>query len=165
MIFDKLDSTLTAIKVAIVTASGVLGAFLGWRLIMVLIWVGLMGLDYASGTWAARLTGTWKSEMARDGLGHKGGMVLVVAVCAIADFVMILVSEHLTYDVLPFEWPVVLFPIMTMWYIITEIGSILENAIKMGAPIPAWLPKILDATLKTMDTVGEAASGSQTNNK
>ena len=51
----------------------------------------------------------------------------------------------------------VLFPIMTMWYIITEIGSIIENAIKMGAPIPAWLPKILDATLKTVDAVGEAA--------
>lgn len=154
---DKLDSTLSAIKIAVVAATGVLGSFLGLRLIMVLVWVFLMALDYASGTWAARLTGTWKSEMARSGIGHKCGMVLVVVVCAIADFIMILVSEHLTYDVLPFEWPVVLFPIMTTWYIITEAGSIIENAIKMGARIPAWLPKILDATLKTVDAVGEAA--------
>lgn len=158
MTIDNLDSTLAAVKVAVVAACGVLGSFLGWRLIMVLVWFGLMAADYVSGTWAARLTGTWKSEMARNGLAHKGGMVLVVAVCAVADFIMILVSKNLTYDILPFEWPVVLFPIMTMWYIITEIGSIIENAIKMGAPIPAWLPKILDATLKTVDAVGEAAA-------
>lgn len=154
---DKLDSTLTAIKVAIVTTGGALAAFLGWRIIMLLVLAFLMTMDYLAGTWAARQNGTWKSSMARDGLGHKGGMVLVVAVCAVADFVMILVSEHLTYDVLPISWPVVLFPIMTMWYIITEIGSIIENAIKMGAHIPAWLPKVLDATLKAMDAVGEVA--------
>ena len=146
---------LTAIKMAIVTACGAVAAFLGWRMILVLSWVLLMALDYISGSWAARQTGTWKSEMARQGLGHKGGMVLVVAVCAIADFVMMLVSEYLTYDVLPVEWPVVLFPIMTMWYIITEIGSIIENAIKLGAPIPEWLPRLLDATLKSIDTAVE----------
>lgn len=153
---EKLDSTLTAAKVAFVTICGAVGAFLGWRVIMLLVWVVLMAADYASGTWAARLTGTWKSEMAREGIYHKGGMILVVAVCAIADFVMLMVSEQI-YDILHMQWPVVLFPVVTTWYIITEIGSILENAIKMGAPIPAWLPKILDATLKTVDTVGEAA--------
>lgn len=165
MAIDNLDSTLTAIKVAIVTACGVLASFLGWRLIMLLIWIFLMGIDYASGTWAARLTGTWKSEMAREGIGHKGGMVLVVAVCAITDFIMLLISQNLTHDILPFEWPMAIFPIVTMWYIITEIGSIIENAIKMGAPIPAWLPKLLDATLKQMDAAGDAAVGSQIENE
>ena len=149
---------LTAMKIAIVTAAGAVSAFLGWRLIMVLVWVFLMAVDYLSGTWAARQNGTWKSEMAREGLGHKGGMVLVVLVCMIADLVMMLVSEHLTYEVIPIEWPVVLFPIMTLWYIITEIGSIIENAIKMGAPIPTWLPKLLDATMKVVDAVGENAA-------
>lgn len=157
MTIDKLDSTLTAIKVAIVAASGALVAFLGWRLILLLLLAFLMTVDYLSGTWAARRNGTWKSSMARDGLGHKGGMVLVVGVCAVTDLVMLVVGEHLPYEAFSFEWPVVLFPIMTMWYIITEIGSIIENAIKMGARVPAWLPKILDATLKTVDAVGEAA--------
>ena len=33
----------------------------------------------------------------------------------------------------------------------------IENAIKLGAHVPAWLPRILDATLKAVDAVGEAA--------
>lgn len=148
---------LDTIKLAIVTFLGAVGAFLGWRIIMVLVWVGLMCLDYLSGTWAARLNGTWKSNMARAGIAHKGGMILVVGVCVIADIVMLLISENLTFDVLPFSWPVILFPVVTMWYILTEIGSIIENAIKLGAPIPAWLPQILDATLNIVDTAGETA--------
>ena len=46
---------------------------------------------------------------------------------------------------------------VSMWYILTEIGSIIENAMEMGAKVPAWLPKILNATLHKIDSVGEAA--------
>lgn len=155
--FDNLDATLTAVKVAVVTVGGALVAFLGWRFILLLILVFLMIIDYASGTWAARQNGTWKSSMAREGIGHKGGMVLVIGVCVVADIVLVLVGQIAPHEALSFNWPVALFPVVTFWYIITELGSILENAIKMGANIPAWLPKILDATLKTVDVVGEAA--------
>ena len=154
---EVLDSTLTAAKVAIVAAGGVFASFLGWRLGLLLALVGRLGVDYMSGTWAARRNGEWKSSMARDGLCHKGGMLLVIGVCAMTDLVMILIFKELQHEVIPFDWPVVLFPIMTFWYILTETGSIIENAIKMGARVPAWLPKILDATLKAVDTVGEHA--------
>ena len=155
---EVLDSTLTAVKVAIVAAGGVFASFLGWRLGLLLALVVLMGADYLSGSWAARQNGTWKSEMAREGLGHKGGMALVIGVCAMTDLVMLLVFKEIQGEVIPFDWPVVLFPIMTFWYILTETGSIIENAIKLGAKVPAWLPKILDATLKAVDAVGENAA-------
>lgn len=45
------------------------------------------------------------------------------------------------------------------WYIITELGSILENAIKLGANPPAWLTKILNASLKAVEVAGEHAAG------
>lgn len=154
---EVLDSTLTAAKVAIVAAGGVFASFLGWRFALLLALVVLMAVDYMSGTWAARRNGEWKSSMARDGLWHKGGMVLVIGVCAMADLVMLLVFKEIQGEVIPFDWPVVLFPIMTFWYILTETGSIIENAIKLGAKVPAWLPKILDATLKAVDAVGENA--------
>lgn len=157
MAIDNLDSTLTAVKVAIVAAGGAFTAFLGWRFALVLVLAFMMLIDYLSGSWAARQNGTWKSSMARNGLAHKGGMVLVVCVCAITDFVMLLLCKELPAEVIPFEWPVVLFPTMTLWYIITEVGSVIENAIKLGAHVPAWLPRILDATLKAVDAVGEAA--------
>lgn len=119
-----------------------------------------MFLDYASGTAAARQTGTWKSEKARNGIGHKLGMGLIVLVCVIADYVMILVCRNLPNDVLAIQWPVVIFPMVTIWYILTEIGSIIENAMAMGAPVPAWLPKLINAPIHVVDAAGEmAASG------
>lgn len=32
-----------------------------------------------------------------------------------------------------------------VWYIFTELGSIAENATEMGAPVPAWITKMLAA--------------------
>jgi len=37
-----------------------------------------------------------------------------------------------------------LTPIVLFWYIVSELGSILENAEKMGAPIPPLLKNILE---------------------
>lgn len=153
-----MNEHMIAAKAAVAAFLGSMTAFLGWRTIMVLAWIALMALDYVSGTIAARQTGTWKSEMARNGIWHKGGMVLIVLVCAITDVVMITVCQSLPNDVLAIEWPVVIFPMVTIWYILTEIGSIIENAIAMGAPVPSWLPKIIDAGKHVVDTAGEQAA-------
>ena len=150
-----MHENMIAAKAALAVTLGSVAAFLGWRSIMVLVWVALMALDYLSGTIAARQNGTWKSETARAGVWHKGGMVLIVLVCAITDLVMITVCDSLPNDILAIEWPVVIFPMVTIWYILTEIGSIIENAIAMGAPVPSWLPKIIDATKHVVDTAGE----------
>lgn len=152
-----MNENLTAVKAAMTAFFATLGMFLGWRVIMLLVWVVLMALDYLSGTLAARQNGTWKSSMAREGIGHKVGMILIVVVSMIADFVILMVCENLPHDVISFRWPVAIFPLVTMWYIITEIGSIIENAMEMGAQVPAWLPKLLNATLKAADSVGENA--------
>lgn len=150
-----MNEHMIAAKTAIAAFLGSMTAFLGWRTIMVIAWVVLMLLDYFSGTIAARQTGTWKSETARNGIWHKGGMILIVAVCAITDVVMITVCQSLPNDVLAIEWPVVIFPMVTIWYILTEIGSIIENAIAMGAPVPSWLPRLIDATKHVVDAAGE----------
>ena len=42
---------------------------------------------------------------------------------------------------LPFDGLVL--PVVLVWYIFTELGSIAENAAKMGAPVPAWLVRLL----------------------
>jgi hypothetical protein len=59
----------------------------------------------------------------------------------------------------------VIFPLVTMWYILTEIGSIIENAMEMGAKVPSWLPKLLNATVKTIDGVGESALQTNSDNE
>lgn len=143
-------------KAAIAAFFTAVAALLGWRMILLLVWVCLMALDYLSGSLAARSRGEWRSAAARDGIFHKAGMILVVLVSMITDFVMVLACETIPYESIPFHWPVVLFPLVTMWYILTETGSIIENAISMGAKVPQWLPKLLNATLKAVDTAAEA---------
>lgn len=151
-----MNETMVTAKAAIVAFFTAIGTFLGWRGIMALVWVILMLLDYLSGTLAARKDGSWKSAIARNGLWHKGGMILVVLVALIADAIMAVALPHI--PVLNIAWPEVLFPLVLAWYIITELGSILENAIKLGANVPIWLVKILDASLKMVDAVGDNAA-------
>lgn len=150
-----MNETMVTAKTAIVAFITTLSAFLGWKGVMAVMWVALMFLDYTSGTFAARKEGKWKSSVAREGLWHKGGMVLVVLVAFISDFVMGLALPHI--PVLNVAWPEILAPLVLAWYIITELGSILENAVKLGANVPHWIIKIFDATLKMVDSVGEEA--------
>lgn len=151
-----MNDNLVAAKAAMVAFFGALFAFLGWRMVLLLVWVFLMCVDYLSGTLAARQNGTWKSQKAKDGVGHKIGMIFVVLVVGAADFVMLVICDSLPNDVLPFAWPMPIFPMVTIWYILTEFGSIVENAIEMGANVPSWLPKLLNATAHVVDNVGEA---------
>ncbi len=125
-----------------------LGAFLGWKGVMLLAWAAVMGLDYLSGSLAACKAGQWSSAAARQGLWHKGAMILVVLAAAIADVVMVLMVEYVPIGL---QWPGLLLPLVLGWYILTELGSILENAVEMGARVPQWLVKLLKTNLLVMD--------------
>lgn len=148
-----MEDKLVTIKAAIAAVFTAISAFLGWKGIMALVWVVLMILDYLSGSLAARKTGTWKSSVARDGFLHKGGMLIVVLVALLGDVALSIALPHI--PVLNISWPEILFPMVLAWYIITELGSILENAEKMGSKVPGWLLKIFNATLHTVEKVGE----------
>ena len=150
-----MNETMVTAKAALVAFFTAVGVFLGWKGIMALAWVVLMCLDYISGTLAARKAGSWKSSVARDGLWHKGGMILVVLVALIADAIMAVALSHI--PIINIAWPELLLPLVLAWYIITELGSILENAIKLGANVPTWLVRIMDATLKAVDNIGDNA--------
>ena len=144
-----MNDNLTAIKAAIAAFFTAASAFLGWQGVLFFVWVAAMLLDYISGSVAACMDGEWSSAVAREGLKHKGGMILVVAVAGLADITLSVVCDHLPVEMV---WPVLVLPLVLAWYILTELGSILENAMKMGAPIPAWLGKLLKAGLKAIDS-------------
>ena len=79
----------------------------------------------------------------------------VVLVSMLTDFVILLALENLPVEAVRIHWPMVLFPMVTMWYILTELGSIIENAIELGANVPEWLPKILNAAAHVVENAGE----------
>ena len=145
-----MNENLLMTKAAITAFLTALATFLGWRMVLLLTWVVLMCLDYLSGSLAARSRGEWRSSLAREGIFHKAGQLLVVLVSMAADFIMVLVAGNLPGEIL-FSWPVVIFPMVTMWYILTETGSIIENAVSMGAKVPQWLPRLLNATVEAID--------------
>ena len=66
---------------------------------------------------------------------------------------------------LPFEYTVFVSVLVLVWYILTELGSIIENAGALGAPIPAWLAKMISALSSSVDKAGEVATGDQSNGK
>ena len=144
---------LNDVKIMLTGAVLAVVGLIGWQGVLVLVWMALMMLDYASGWLAAKKTKTWKSEKARDGIMHKGGMVLVVLASALTDGVLWIAWEHI--GVFTAEWPWLLMALTVAWYCLTEVGSILENAGKMGAPVPEWFAATLDAGLHIVDSKGE----------
>ncbi len=143
-----MNENLVTVKTAIAAFLTAMGAFLGWRGVMLLAWAAVMALDYLSGTMAACKRGQWNSRTAREGLWHKGAMILVVTAAAIADAVMVLMVKYVPIGL---RWPGVLLPLVLAWYILTELGSILENAVEMGANVPGWLVKLLKTGIRLVD--------------
>ena len=155
-----MNENLLTVKSGMVAFFTALGAFLGWKGVMLMAWILVMALDYITGTLAACHEGEWRSSTAREGLWHKGGMIAVVTVSAISDWIMVLVAEYIPIGI---QWPGIIMPLVLAWYIITELGSILENAVKMGANVPAWLIKLLKASAKLVETAGDEALGAEDN--
>ena len=143
---------LTHWKTAITAFFMALGTLLGWQGIMAAVWVAVMTIDYITGTAAAVKSKEWSSAVARQGLWHKGGMIAVVIVAVLADVILSIICEHIPIGI---EWTSIILPLVLAWYIVTELGSILENAVKMGAAVPGWLVKLLKASLKAVDAKGE----------
>ena len=150
---------MRALKGAAATVIGAFSAFWGWMGWLVAAWVVLMALDYAAGTAAALKGGTWSSRRAREGIWHKTGEVVVVLVAALGDTVLATVVEQLPVVELSLPQTGLLVPLVLVWYALTELGSIVENAAAMGAPIPGWLLKLLALGKDAVDGAGDGLGG------
>jgi toxin secretion/phage lysis holin len=148
-------------KAAIAGAIGALTALWGWLGWLVFGWLLCMIADYITGSMAAAKNGKWASSEARNGIWHKAGMVVVVMVAAGTDLLLAAIINHLPAIQLPFEFGGMVCPIVLVWYVITELGSIIENALEMGAPVPVWLTKLLAIGQHAVDNVGEHILGTE----
>ena len=125
-------------KAALSAALAVLTALWGWFGWLMAAWVAAMTLDVFTGMAAAVKHGEWSSRRAREGLWNKAGCVAAVTAAGLLDLVVMEVLVNLALPV-PFEYTVFLCPLVVVWYILTEAGSVVENAGKLGAPVPGWL--------------------------
>ena len=154
-----MEKTINQVKAALAAVMGLLTGLWGWLGWLVVGWICCMALDYITGSLAAAKEGDWSSGKAREGIWHKGGMIVVVMVAAGADMLISLVLANLPVLDLPIQYPGLVCPVVLVWYIVTELGSMAENAAVMGAPVPAWLIKLLAMSKNAVDSAGDKLSG------
>lgn len=142
-------------KAALTAVFAALTALWGWFGWLTILWIGCMALDFASGVIAACKNGKWESKIARDGIYHKGGMVLTVGIAAAADILIGLIVNNVPAISLPINYGVLITPMVMVWYVITELGSIAENVNKMGGNVPPWLLKCLASLQDATDAAGD----------
>lgn len=143
---------VNTIKAGIAAVVAVLTALWGWLGWLVVGWAASMLIDYLTGSAAAISNGEWSSEVARRGVWHKAGCIATVAAAGLLDAILGHLLRDIGQTVLPFQYTVFLCPLVLVWYVLTEVGSIVENAGKMGAPIPAWLRKAIASLKDKVDT-------------
>ena len=144
---------IKAFLLACIAALTALWGWLGWAVVLLVL---AMLVDYVTGSLAARAKGEWSSAVARAGLRHKLGTVIAVGTAAFADLgVQVVLNSGLMVEPLRgFDWPNGFTLLVCIWYFLTELGSIIENAGKLGAPIHPWLARgiaVLKATVTPDD--------------
>ena len=141
----------TEIKAAFVAIIAFVTTLIGWKGIAVLTWLCCILLDYVAGSLAARKENNWSSAIAREGLWHKIGEIFAVLVAALCDIALGVVINGMNIQ-LGFEINSFITPIVLIWYILTELGSIIENCGRLGAPIPKWFKQYVERAKNTIDT-------------
>ena len=137
---EQQTITAKALLTTIIAAGSAIWGWGGW---LVILWIACMALDYITGTLAAIKEHSWSSRVAREGLWHKGGMILIVLVAAMTDAAASLVMRADIAPELPFDHSELLSVIVLSWYSLTELGSSLENATKLTDRVPKWLTRFL----------------------
>lgn len=151
-----MSEKFSEIKAAVSLFLGTVSAALGWFGWLVMLYASCMVMDWITGSLAAKRNHEWKSSIARDGIWHKGGSITIVLVALIADALIGRMLNFIPGLELPFSYSLMICPIVLVWYIVAEMGSILENGIKMGSEAPAFLRKIITLVQKSVDSAGNA---------
>ena len=153
------EHSLLRLKAAVTAALGLLTALWGWFGWLVVLWAALMLADWLIGSAAAAKDGRWSSAKAREGAWHKAGMAVTVCVALAADWLTGTLLANLPLAELPFTYGVLLGPLVIVWYVVGELGSLAEHAVNMGAPVPGWLTRLLAAGRDAVDSAAGTIAG------
>lgn len=143
-----------AIKLALTAALAALGAYLGQLAVPIIVLLVVMLVDYATGMAKAWATKSLSSRVGIGGILKKVGYLVIVLVAAVIDWLLLdaLVDLGVTVK-LDFLFSL----LVTVWLIINELISILENVAAIGAPVPDFLVKL---SKRLQQTVANRATAS-----
>lgn len=131
---------------------------LGFTFYLLGILLALMVIDYLSGMSASAVEALdhpgdshygWSSRKGAKGIVKKVAYFCVILAAIAIDYVLIKASGQLGLS-LPVN--VRLSLLVTAWYLVNEALSIIENAGRMGAPVPEWLAKYIAILKNKIDS-------------
>lgn len=130
-----------------------MSAKLGILLPVLLILAAMMTIDYISGMMASKVEAAdhpddpnygWSSKKGAKGIAKKVGYLFIIAVAMAVDYLTLKVAVVIGVTV---SVKAIFGLMVAVWYILNELLSVIENAGRMGAPVPEWLRKYI-AVLK-----------------
>jgi len=149
------------VSAAIAYVSGKLGILIPLIGLLVL----MMVIDYVSGMLAAKKEAIdhpgdpaygWSSAVGFNGIIKKFGILCVIVVSMVLDYIVATLAIKMQLNP-----PITtLFSLLvTSWFLLNEMLSIIENSGRMGADVPDWLVKYIAILKDKIDDTGTGAEG------
>ena len=132
------------LHVLLAGAAGALAAYFNVLLIPLCVLVAVILIDYITGMAAASYTKQLNSRIGVMGIVKKAGYPALVAVGMVVDY---LISSALVSIGIQLQINYCFGMIITIWLIINELISILENLGELHIPLPQFLVNMIK-TLK-----------------
>lgn len=136
------------IQATVSVALGALAAYFNVLLVPLTILIGVMIIDYATGMTSAWKSGELESKTGLIGILKKVSYLVLVAVGGVVDY---LICTGLAAANVDIGVTYCCGLIVTIWLIINELISILENLSELGTPIPKFLVNIVRRLKNTVE--------------
>lgn len=134
------------------TVAGAIVAYLNVLLVPLIVMIVVMLIDYGTGMAQAFVSGTLNSRIGVVGIIKKIGYIVAVTVGIVADY---LISSALTQVGINLQINYCIGMIVTIWFIINELISVLENLAEIGIPLPKFLVSIVKRLKVTVESKTE----------
>lgn len=128
------------LQILLATVTGAIVAYLNVLLVPFLVLIIVMIIDYVTGMAQAYVSHTLNSRIGIVGIIKKISYITAVAVGIVADY---LISSALTQVGIDIKINFCIGMIVTIWFIINELISVLENLAEIGIPLPNFLVSIV----------------------
>ena len=127
--------------------------YLGIVAVPIVMLIFAMIIDYITGMSAAWYNSELSSKKGIKGIVKKVSYLALVVVAMIIDW---LISQGLQQINLDLHYSVFFAVLVTVWLIINELISVLENLSRIGVPIPNFMKKLIDRLKTTVEKGDES---------
>ena len=142
-------------KGLVAAAAAAVGAYCRELIFPVVILVLVMVADYVSGMARSWVKNELSSRVGIVGIVKKVCYAFAVAVAIVADWIIQAAAAQMGLDLGTMYFFAL---IVTVWLIINECISILENISEIGVPLPPFLLALMEKLKKTAEDRGEEGS-------